>query len=204
MISILSSIYLKVVALTSRISVHYADQQSKSILEEKRAAVFVYWQEHVYFLMYFLGIRRFWILMNPRQKADHLSQCVSLCGGRLLSSSSEAGGRHNIVVLIEQLKQGAQVATAADGSRGPQGQCRAGALIMAQESKTPLVPISWSAKGAFTFRLGGNQILIPLPFNTIEVWIGSPITVLKHYRFDDLDGIKNRLTMQLNKLKQSP
>jgi lysophospholipid acyltransferase (LPLAT)-like uncharacterized protein len=193
-------LYLSFVALTSRIRLTSQVEGALVGLRERRPSVYTFWFEDVLFLLYFFGVRRLPILMTPKGRTDMITKIAQWMGLKVAIGSLEGGGRHALVTLLEHLKTGSAIVLAADGSRGPARKCKAGCFMLAQEAGAPLVPIVWKALFRMPIPRKDGKIWVPLPFNSIEVRLGAPITISKHYNFNELENVKGLLTTQLNRL----
>lgn len=140
------------------------------------------------------------MLMTPQGKTDRMTRLAQLMNVRVAKGSLEGGGRHALVTLLEQLKGGTSVAIPADGSRGPERKCKAGCFILAQETGKPIVPVSWKAMLQIRIPLKYGKLVLPLPFNSIELRLGTPVSIDRHHQFADLEGIKTQLSGQLDRL----
>lgn len=178
-----------------------AHEESAKILKELRPAVFAFWYHQIYFLLYYFGSRRMAILMTPQGKTDNMTSVAPWMGLHVARGSLEGGGRHALLTLLEYLKMGRPVAIAASGSLGPVTKCKPGAFILAQEAEVPIIPIAWHSKLAFRIpRRQGESMLIPLPFNRIEVRLGEPFRVQRYEKINELNDAKDTLASQLNQL----
>jgi lysophospholipid acyltransferase (LPLAT)-like uncharacterized protein len=202
MLAFLGYFYLSFVALTSRIRVNPASEDSINALREGRPVVFTFWFQNISFLLYYFGVRRMPILMTPQGKTDRVTRLSEWMGLRVAKGSLEGGGRHALVTLLEQVKNGSPVALAADGSRGPERKCKAGCFILAQEAGVPIIPVTWKAALRIKIPRRHGAIYFPLPFNSIEVKFGSTVVVSKHYQFAELEGVKNQLATMLDRLNE--
>lgn len=202
MLTFLLHLYLSFVALTSRIRVTATNPECLLALREKRPAVYTFWHQQIIFLLYFFGTFGFPILMTPIGKRNTLTELAKWMGLKVAGASLEGGGRHALVTLIEQLKAKQAVVVPADGAHGPAKKCKAGCFILAQESNVPIIPISW--KALFHFKIPRKQgaVSIPLPFNSIEIKLGTPILVNRHYQFAELESIRGQLSSQLDHLEE--
>lgn len=202
MLTLLWYLYLSLVALTSRIRVTSASEESIIALRERRPAVYTFWYQHVIFLLYYFGARRMPVLLTPHGKSDRLIRLASWMGMKVAKGSLEGGGRHALVTLLETLKAGTAVTIPADGSRGPERKCKAGCFILAQETGVPIIPVTWRAFLRIKIPRRYGPLHVPLPFNSIELKLGAPVLVNKHYQFNELEGVRNQLTTQLDRLSQ--
>jgi lysophospholipid acyltransferase (LPLAT)-like uncharacterized protein len=193
-------LYLTFVALTSRIRVSAASNDAILALREHRPAVYTFWFRDILFFTYFFGVRRMPMLMTPQGKTDLLTKLAEWMGAKVAKGSLEGGGRHALVSLLEQLKGGSPVTLAADGARGPEGRCKAGCFLLAQETAAPIIPMTW--KAWLRVRIPGRNVplYLPLPFNSIEVKLGAPLTVARHYQFNELEAMRDQLAGLLDRL----
>lgn len=202
-LTLLAYLYMSFVSLTSRIRVTSATEESIIALRERRPAVYTFWFQHIIFLLYYFGTKRMPILMTPQSaKSDSLTRLAEWLGLKVARGSLEGGGRHALVTLLEQLKAGNAVTIAADGSRGPERKCKAGCFILAQETGTPIIPVTWRAFLRIKIPRKYGPIYLPLPFNSIEIRLGAPVLINRHYQFNELEGIRAQLTTQLDRLSE--
>lgn len=200
MLTLLAYFYLTLVVLTSRIRLDASSEKAICALREGRTAVFTFWFEDIFFLIYYLGAWRMPILMTPQGKTDLLTKLSGWMGLRVAKGSLEGGGRHALMALLEHLKAGEAVALPADGSRGPERKSKAGCFILAQESGVPVIPMSWKAWLCMRLPHRSGSIHIPLPFNSIKVRLGEPLLVNRHYQFNELEAMRGQLEEALNRL----
>lgn len=203
MLAFIGYVYLSFVALTSRIRVNPiapGSHESLITLRQRAPAVYAFWFEHIVFLLYYFGARQMPILMTPQGKTDRMTRLSEWMGLKVAKGSLEGGGRHALVTLLEQAKAGNAIAIAADGSRGPVRRCKAGCFIIAQESGAPIIPVAWKATLSIRIPRKYGPLLLPLPFNSIEIRVGSPLPVNKHHQFNELENVKILLAKQLDAL----
>ena len=61
-----------------------------------------------------------------------------------------------------------------DGPRGPRFKCKPGAVLLAQMSHRPLLPLAYAASHAWLVHW--DKFVLPWPFARIAVAIGEPMT----------------------------
>lgn len=65
-----------------------------------------------------------------------------------------------------------------DGPRGPAFQVKPGVVKAAQESGAAIIPFSWTASRFWQFKTW-DQFMLPKPFSTIHVTLGTPVYIPK-------------------------
>jgi lysophospholipid acyltransferase (LPLAT)-like uncharacterized protein len=78
--------------------------------------------------------------------------------------------------LIESIKtKGEIVIITPDGPRGPREVVKPGVVLAARETKANIFPFSWQAKRFWQLKTW-DQMKIPKPFTTIDVFFGKPVS----------------------------
>ena len=86
-----------------------------------------------------------------------------------------------------------------DGPRGPRFQAKPGAVVLAQMSEAPIVPMSFAADRYWN--LGSwDRMIIPKPFARIRVAVGPPRSIDRGLPADELERERVELERTLNEL----
>lgn len=198
MVRFIVFIYLRFVTLTSKIHLYSDHSESLELFNECKPIIFAFWHRHLPFFIYYFGSIGAWVMTNPKGKNDIFTSIAHFFGTQTAIGSFEGGGRHALIILIEKLKEGKQVALAADSARSEQETCRAGPFIIAQESSHPIIPTKWNSKNPITLRYQGKIVHFPKPFSTIQIQLGEPIRMSKNAGFDEIEAAKQILSSRLN------
>lgn len=117
------------------------------------------------------------ILVSEHRDGELIARLASSIGYRLVRGSTTRGGERALLSLVRELRSGREVAVTPDGPKGPARSYAAGALIAAQRSGAPIVPIAAHADRAW--RLSSwDSFLIPKPFARVTVAYGPPSPVV--------------------------
>lgn len=111
---------------------------------------------------------------------------------RIILGSSGAGGRKAVDELVPALAAGASTAMFPDGPAGPARVLKRGVLHLAVQTGLPVVPVRFEPTRAVRLP-GWDGKHLPLPFSTVRVVCGAPITVDS----SDLDGAARALEAAL-------
>jgi lysophospholipid acyltransferase (LPLAT)-like uncharacterized protein len=93
--------------------------------------------------------------------------------------SSSRGGAAGLKALVNAIRDGADVAFAVDGPRGPLGEVKPGAVALARSTGARLVPITFRAAHAWIFSRAWDHYLLPKPFAEVEIIRGEPLSAGK-------------------------
>ncbi|MGQ0561416.1 MAG: lysophospholipid acyltransferase family protein, partial [Gemmatimonadota bacterium] len=103
--------------------------------------------------------------------------------------------------LVKAARAGHSLAITPDGPRGPRQKLKRGALIAAQLTGLPLVPMSGAASRAWWVE-GWDRFLIPKPFSTMYIRYGDPIYVARDANEAELIALEQRAEAVLNRLTE--
>ena len=112
---------------------------------------------------------------------------------RIVLGSSGHDGRAAADTLVQMLREGYSTFVFPDGPAGPRHELKLGVLHMAQQSGVPIVPLRLSGSRVRRARTWDRKALA-LPFSTITVRIGEPISVAND---EDFARVKDTLTAAL-------
>lgn len=109
--------------------------------------------------------------------------------------------RHNakheaLKEMIHKLKQGKEVLIVTpDGPRGPRYKVKPGLTMAAKETSAKVFPFSWTANRFWQLKTW-DRMLLPKPFTTIYVKIGSPLTLAPHESLkESIDRLEDALDL---------
>ncbi len=197
----IASAYLRFVYLTSRTVLrNVGDAPSLQLLREGRAGIFTFWQDRMLLVIQTLSASPLGLLVNTTHRKDWLGAVCKSFGPDVFEISLGNGGRHSLISLMERLKAGRPVALSADGNTGTREEPKAGPFILAQETGAPLIPINAKARWTIKLTRGDEVLLLPLPFNRIEVTFGPPLPLSRHMELSDLKEGKKLLKQGMDKL----
>ena len=122
------------------------------------------------------GARAVHVLTSASRDGELLAEFVRRFGLGVIRGSSSRGGASALRRLARRLREGADVAVAPDGPRGPRARAQAGVIVLAELTGAPLVPVAFAAEPAW--RLGSwDGFEIPRPFGRGALAFGAPLPV---------------------------
>ncbi|HEX3603968.1 MAG TPA: DUF374 domain-containing protein [Steroidobacteraceae bacterium] len=143
----------------------------------------VYWHQHQLFCAKFLFEQRstgvkLGVLISPSVDGEFGAIIVRALGGEVIRGSSTHTGARALRDFYQALMhEGISPVIAPDGPRGPPWKFKPGALLLAQLSQRPLVPLSYCASRAW--KIGWDRFVIPKFGARIAIVIGEPVYVAK-------------------------
>jgi lysophospholipid acyltransferase (LPLAT)-like uncharacterized protein len=70
------------------------------------------------------------------------------------------------------VKEGVSPVITPDGPRGPRFEFKPGAILLAQMSGRPILPMAYAASRAWLIKW--DKFVLPVPFSRIAITVGAP------------------------------
>lgn len=163
-----------------------------------------YWHQHQLFCGAYLlqqrarGLTVGW-LISPSVDGELGAMMVRRIGGSVIRGSSTHTGARALRDYYQALvrDQVSPVIT-PDGPRGPRFKFKPGAILLAQMSGRPMLPMSYAASRAWLIKW--DKFVIPVPFARITIAIGPPRYVPRVTHAAGLRRLQTDMEGELNRL----
>jgi hypothetical protein len=162
----------------------------------------VCWHQHqLYCVRYLLEQRRrglvIGFLISPSVDGEIPAGLARRAGAHVMrgSSSSTSGAR----VLRDNLlamRDGISPVITPDGPFGPRFEFKPGAILLAQLTGRPMLPMAFHAQPVFRFRTW-DRFMLPWPFARVAIAIGAPRFVPKSLDAAGLVRLQAEMTAEL-------
>lgn len=194
LISRIAWLYLIFVGKTSRI--YWLNCEKREQYEARFGNVlYAFWHGRQFFFPYAYRKQYAATLVSQSKDGEYIARVLHLFGMGTVRGSSSRGGMRALVELKKALESGRDVAVTPDGPKGPKRSVAPGILYLSQKSAKPILPITYSAKRKIVFH-GWDDYWVPLPFNTIIINYGNPISISSA---NELEGSANQLAQELSR-----
>lgn len=166
-----------------------------------------YWhQQHIFCARYLLKLQsqglKLGFLISPSKDGDVPAKIVEQMGARAVRGSSNRTGARAIRDLYNVMsKEGISPVNTADGPTGPVFKFKTGAVMLAQLTGYPMLPMAYASSRVW--QVGSwDRFLIPKPFSRIAIMIGPPRYVDKKTGMDEQQTIAFEMEQNLNHLTE--
>jgi lysophospholipid acyltransferase (LPLAT)-like uncharacterized protein len=157
-------------------------ERAGQALREHRSVIPVYWHQHIVF-----GIQALRLLephgltpgflISPSVDGTAPAMLARKLGGHVIRGSSTHTGARALRDFYEAIvRQHVSPAITPDGPRGPVHEFKQGAVVLAQLTGKPILPIAVSASRTLRFSTW-DRFELPLPFSRVAITIGAPVGV---------------------------
>jgi lysophospholipid acyltransferase (LPLAT)-like uncharacterized protein len=164
----------------------------------------VYWHQHqLYCVRHLLEQARAGVklgfLISPSVDGELGAMLVRRLGAAVIRGSSSHTGARALRDYYQALTQeGVSPAITPDGPRGPPWKFKPGAVLLAQLSQRPMIPMAYAASRAW--KIKWDRFVIPRPFSRIVIVIGEPVYVAKGLDAAGLERLQLEMETRLNAL----
>ncbi|MEP6885738.1 MAG: lysophospholipid acyltransferase family protein [Gammaproteobacteria bacterium] len=161
----------------------------------------VYWHQHTIFCVkQLLGQRsaglKLGFLISPSVDGEIGAMLVRDLGGVAIRGSSTHTGARALRDYYQALAhEGVSPAITADGPRGPPWKFKPGAVLLAQMSGRPIIPLSYAASHAW--KVKWDRFVIPWPLSRVAIAIGEPVYVPKGLDAAGLERLQLEMEQRL-------
>jgi len=163
-----------------------------------------YWHQHQLYCGKFLieqrtrGLTPGW-LISPSVDGELGAMMVRRFGGAVIRGSSTHTGARALRDYYQALvRENVSPVITPDGPRGPRFKFKPGALLLAQMSGRPILPMSYAASRARLIKW--DRFVIPMPFSRIAIAIGPPCYVPRVTDGATLERLQGRMEEELRRL----
>jgi len=190
--------------LTCRVRHVIGTEHLDAALAKAKSLVPCYWHQHQLFCAKYLvdqrprGLEVGW-LISPSVDGELGAMMVRRFGGRVIRGSSTSTGALALRDYYEALvKQDVSPVITPDGPRGPRFQFKPGAILLAQMSGRPILPMAYAASRAWLIKW--DKFVIPVPFARIVIAVGEPRYVPRVTDAKTIERLQGEMTAELKRL----
>ncbi|MEP7314274.1 MAG: lysophospholipid acyltransferase family protein [Pseudomonadota bacterium] len=177
-----------------RITVVLGEEHLHAALAQAPSLLPCYWHQHELFCARYLLQQRkqglkLGFLISPSVDGEVPAMIARRLGAHVIRGSSTHTGARALRDYYQLLvKEQVSPVITPDGPKGPRFKFKPGALLLAQISGRPLLPMAYAARHAWF--VSWDKFVIPWPFTRIAIAIGAPRDVPRTLASDDKGGFE--------------
>lgn len=185
----LGTLLLRVLALTWRVRV-----VNRSFVTAEhargRSVIFVLWHGQLLPLIWAHRHQEISIIVSEHGDGEIISRVAAGLGLRAVRGSTSRGAARALLAACREVESGWNLAVTPDGPRGPEFSVAPGAMVIAQRTGAPMVPVAAVVSRAWRLR-SWDRFVIPKPFARVTVAYSEPIRVAAETPRDATQEIDN-------------
>lgn len=188
----------------SRVTRVIGAEHIAAALRQAPSFIPVYWHQHQVFCVKHLLEQRgaglkLGFLISPSVDGEIGAMIVRNLGGEVIRGSSTHTGARALRDYYQALAhEGVSPAITPDGPRGPAWKFKPGAVLLAQLSGRPMIPLSYAASRAW--KIKWDRFVIPQPLSRIVIAVGEPVYVPKGLDAAGLERLQIEMERRLGDL----
>ncbi|MGC4027479.1 MAG: lysophospholipid acyltransferase family protein [Steroidobacteraceae bacterium] len=185
------------------------EQHLTGALQKAPSLLPCYWHQHELFCARYLLLQmrrglKLGFLISPSVDGEVPAAIARRLGAQVIRGSSTHTGARALRDYYQLLvKEGVSPVITPDGPKGPRFRFKPGAILLAQISGRPLLPMAYAASRAWL--VAWDKFVIPWPFARIAVAIGAPVSVPRSLQVNDagaMTALQQQLEQELHRLFQ--
>ncbi len=173
----------------------------KEIRERKGKVLYALWHGRMLILVYTHRRQKIQVLSSRHRDGEIIARILKNLGSGTVRGSTTHGGYEAILQMVNKVKEGYDIAITPDGPKGPAFKVQPGAVVIAQKSGVPIIPLTNSARKRWTLK-SWDKFIIPKPFSRVVIFVGEPIYVPVELSPEELDLKSKELEENLNLLTE--
>ncbi|HTV79392.1 MAG TPA: lysophospholipid acyltransferase family protein [Steroidobacteraceae bacterium] len=190
--------------LSCRIRRIEGEENLAAALARAPSLVPCYWHQHQLFCTWYVlrrrdrGLLPGW-LISPSVDGELAAMMVTRIGARAIRGSSSHTGARALRDYYQALvKDNVSPVVTPDGPRGPRFKFKPGAILLAQMSGRPMLPMAYAASRAWLIKW--DKFVIPVPFARISIAVGKPRYVARVLDAAGIEALQLEMEAELKAL----
>jgi len=179
------------------------EARGNDVVERLRAEgkphIIVAWHGRLLPLAYLHRGRGIVALVSRSRDGEYITRVLEHWGYLTSRGSSSRGGAEALRELLYHARAGRTIAFTPDGPRGPRQKMKPGALVAAQRTGLPIVPMAAGTDRAWWFE-SWDRFMVPKPFSRVRVAYGEPVTIPRDLSAEEVEAAGAALEATLNGL----
>ncbi|MFK8050765.1 MAG: lysophospholipid acyltransferase family protein [Halioglobus sp.] len=183
------------------------DEYSRELISKGEPIIPCYWhQMHIFGSWYMRLLQQrgltIGFLVSPSVDGEVPAKIVESWGAVAIRGSSNRTGARALKDMYHIItRDKVSPVTTSDGPKGPARYFKPGAVMLAQLTQSPMVPVAYAASSYWQLKTW-DEFIIPKPFSRIVIAVGEPQWVNKKARTDELERAREAMEASLNKLSE--
>ena len=174
--------------------------------QEGQPVIFIFWHSRILPLTYLHRNEGIVVLVSQHGDGEYIARILKRMGFRTARGSSTRGGAQALRGLLRAARAGRDLAFTPDGPKGPPRKFKLGALVAAQLSGAPLIPITVGGEGIWRFN-SWDRLVFPKPFAKLTLKYGHPHFIPRETSEEELvshalelEEVLNRVTDEVDRV----
>ena len=186
---------------TCRVEKILGDEHTQKLIERGEPIIPCYWhQMHIFGSWYMRKLQKrglkIGFLISPSVDGEVAAKIVESWGAVAIRGSSNRTGARALKDMYNTIvKDKISPVTTSDGPTGPVHKFKQGAILLAQLTQSPMLPIAYTANRYWELKTW-DKFIIPKPFSRIIIAVGEPHNISKKLNAEEME--EERVKMEID------
>lgn len=186
---------------TCRVEKILGDEHTQKLIERGEPIIPCYWhQMHIFGSWYMRKLQKrglkIGFLISPSVDGEVAAKIVESWGAVAIRGSSNRTGARALKDMYNTIvKDKISPVTTSDGPTGPVHKFKQGAILLAQLTQSPMLPIAYTASRYWELKTW-DKFIIPKPFSRIIIAVGEPHNISKKLNAEEME--EERVKMEID------
>lgn len=172
--------------------------RSAAMLDGERGVIFITWHDLTLMPLHLFRHRNIGVMMSASHSGQVQAAFWRLYGWPTTwGSTTKREGIRALREVLRLLRAGQSFAFTVDGPKGPRHRAHPGAIYLASNAPTVLLPLGVAASPAWRLPTW-DRYLLPMPFARVHVHIGEPLTLPADAAKANTEGWQRRVEAIIN------
>ena len=184
---------------TCKVEKIIGDEHALTLIKKGEPIIPCYWhQMHIFGSWYMRKLQKrglkIGFLISPSVDGEVPAKIIESWGAVAIRGSSNRTGARALKDMYNTItKEKISPVTTSDGPTGPVHEFKQGAIMLAQLTQSPMLPIAYMASRYWELKTW-DKFIIPKPFSRIVIAVGEPHFIDKKSNAEKLE--EERLSME--------
>jgi len=190
---------------TCRVEKIIGDEHTQKLIEKGEPIIPCYWHQMLIFGSWYMrklqkrGLK-IGFLISPSVDGEVPARIVQSWGAVAIRGSSNRTGARALKDMYNTImKDKVSPVTTSDGPTGPVHEFKQGAVMLAQLTQTPMLPIAYAASRYWELK-SWDKFIIPKPFSRIIIAVGEPHNIAKKLNAEQMEEERIKIETDMNNL----
>jgi len=190
---------------TCRVDKIIGDEYAQKLIEKGEPIIPCYWhQMHMFGSWYMRKLQKrglkIGFLISPSVDGEVPAKIVESWGAVAIRGSSTRTGARALKDMYNTIiKDKVSPVTTSDGPTGPIHKFKQGAILLAQLTQSPMLPIAYMASHYWELKTW-DKFIIPKPFSRIVITVGEPHYIDKKSNAEKMEEERIKMETDMNEL----
>ena len=158
--------------------------------------IFVFWHGQILPLVHYHRNEGIVVLVSDHSDGEYIARISHRHGFGLARGSSTRGGVKGLKGILRAARKGKDLGFTPDGPKGPRHQFKRGAIVAAQLTGVPLIPLAVGADRSWYVN-SWDRFMIPKPFSSLRIRYGVPRWVPRGATEGEMDAVALEIQEEL-------